>query len=93
MTKQIPDKIRKAVMERDEGQCQYCSRPASQLHHIVYGGTGRKRIHEEYNIISLCWTHHEKVHSDKETREWTYEWSRDLYGDKIDKLLKEKWEG
>ena len=78
-------------MERDEGQCQYCSRPANHIHHISLSGMGRKRTHEEYNLISLCWTCHKRAHTEDNMRRWCEDWSRERYGDKIDKLLERKW--
>ena len=87
----MPKKVLDEVMERDEGICQLCGIPGKNIHHIVYGGTGRKRIHGEYNLITLCLNCHDRVHSENYVREKTYEWSRKHYGNKIDKLLKEKW--
>ena len=87
----IPKSIILQVMERDEGICQYCGRQGANIHHIAYGGTGRKRIHCIENLITLCLECHREAHSNKEMRDWTYTWSRQKYGDKVDKLLAEKW--
>lgn len=87
----IPKKLIKAILERDDGICQYCGRQGANIHHIAYGGTGRKRIHCIENLITLCLECHREAHSNKEMRAWTYEWSRQKYGDKVDKLLQEKW--
>ena len=91
MANPIPKKLLQEAMERDEGLCQYCFSIGSHPHHIVYGGTGRRRIHRIENLITLCLFCHRKTHSEKTMREWTYRWSREKYGSVIDELLKEKW--
>ncbi len=91
MAKPIPRKLVKAILERDNGICQSCGRQGANIHHIVPAGIGRKRIHAIENLITLCLDCHSGAHSSKEMREWTYTWSRQKYGDKIDKLLQEKW--
>jgi 5-methylcytosine-specific restriction endonuclease McrA len=91
MAKPIPKKIIKAVLERDDSICQYCGRQGANIHHIVPAGIGGKRRHIKENLITLCLDCHSRAHSNKEMREWTYTWSRQKYGDKVDKLLAEKW--
>ena len=91
MAKPIPKKLIKAVLERDGSICQYCGRQGVNIHHIVPAGIGRKRIHAIENLITLCLDCHSEAHSSKEMREWTYAWSRQRYGNVIDKLLAEKW--
>ena len=93
MAKPIPKKIIKTVLERDDGICQYCGKPGQNIHHIAYGGTGRVRRHIKENLITLCLDCHGEAHSNREFREWTYEWSRKRYGNAIDKLLALKWNG
>ena len=93
----ISKSVIEQVMERDEGICQYCGKwgrygtPDTNIHHCVFGGFGRKRIHCIENLITLCGECHMGVHSNRAMREFTYDWSRRLYGDAIDKLLAEKW--
>ena len=91
MAKPIPKKKIKAVLERDGSICQYCGRQGVNIHHIVPAGIGRKRIHAIENLITLCLECHGEAHSNREFREWTYEWSRKRYGNTIDKLLALKW--
>ena len=88
-----PQELLDQVYERDGGMCQDCGVYCgySIPHHIIHGGTGRKRIHRIENLITLCQYHHEKAHSSRDYREWTYTWSRQKYGDKVDKLLQDKW--
>ena len=91
MAKPIPKKLIKAIVERDDGICQYCGRQGANIHHIAFGGTGRARRHIKENLVTLCLECHSRAHSNREMREFTYEWSRRLYGDAIDKLLQDKW--
>ncbi len=91
MAKPIPKKLIKAILERDNGICQYCGKQGANIHHIAFGGTGRARRHIKENLITLCLECHSRAHSNREMREFTYEWSRQRYGDVIDKLLADKW--
>lgn len=91
MAKPIPKKLIKAVLERDDGICQSCGRQGANIHHIAFGGTGRARRHIKENLITLCLECHSRAHSNRAMRDWTYTWSRRIYGDAIDKLLADKW--
>lgn len=91
MAKPIPKALVRAVLSRDSEICQYCGRQGANIHHIVFGCIGRRRIHSKENLITLCLDCHREAHSSKEMREWTYEWSRWKYGNTIDKLLELKW--
>ncbi len=88
-----PQELLVQAYERDEGICQYCGKQGVNIHHILFGGTGRRRIHTVGNLITLCGECHMGVHSNRGMREFTYEWSRKKYGNVIDKLLQEKWSG
>ena len=87
----IPKPVREQVSERDKETCQRCYAQGCHIHHIVHGGTGRRRIHEIYNLITLCLECHTKAHTEPQTRKWTYEWSRERYGGLIDELERKKW--
>lgn len=91
--KPIPKKLIKAILERDNGICQHCGRPGENIHHIIFGGIGRRRIHAKENLITLCLDCHRLAHNVKSMRVWTYEWSRKKYGKTVDKLLESKWSG
>ena len=91
MAKPIPKKLIKAVLERDGSICQHCGRQGANIHHIVPAGMGSKRLHIKENLITLCLDCHREAHTSKDMREWTYAWSRQRYGNVIDKLLAEKW--
>ena len=87
----IPPALIRLILERDEGLCQKCHGRGEDIHHIVFGGTGRRRVHREENMLTLCRACHDTAHSKRWMREWTYEWSRERYGNVVDKLLREKW--
>lgn len=60
----MPDELRKRVMERDKHRCRFCGIDRNlHLHHIVYRSQGGQ--HEESNLITLCFKCHGTVHSDK----------------------------
>lgn len=62
----IPARTRTVVLERDGG-CRFCGVPVGlHLHHISYRSEGVD--HSEHNLITLCVTHHDLVHSNK--RRW-----------------------
>lgn len=85
-----PAPLLKLIMERDGGICQKCGGRGSDIHHIVPGGMGGKRVHKEANLITLCRLCHQKTES-KSMREWCQNWSRERYGDTVDRILKGKW--
>ena len=93
MAKRLPKRLAEEVIRRDENICQKCGKYGGQLHHIVFGCTGRRKIHKLENLITLCPACHREAHSSKLMREWTYQWARDRYGKAVDKLLKDKWSG
>ena len=65
----IPARMREEVASRDGGHCRVCGRLATQVHHIIYGGTevgvGGRRYHHPLNLVCLCTGCHNLVHSDK----------------------------
>jgi len=50
--------IVKKVKERSGGFCEICGRPASELHHIVFGSGKRKQCENEHSVVALCWYCH-----------------------------------
>lgn len=60
----VPTEIRLVVLERDRRRCRYCGIARGlHLHHVHYRSEGID--HSAGNLITLCFTHHELVHSDK----------------------------
>ena len=63
----VPTEVRAAVYARDHHRCRYCAKASDlHLHHIHYRSEGVD--HSETNLITLCSTHHDVIHSDK--RRW-----------------------
>jgi 5-methylcytosine-specific restriction endonuclease McrA len=93
VAKRLPKRLAEEVINRDENICQKCGKYGGQLHHVVFGGIGRRKIHKLENLITLCQDCHRLAHSSKDMREWTYQWTRNRYGRAVDKLLKDKWSG
>lgn len=60
---QIPTVVRAKVSARDRHRCRFCGGPGDHLHHIRYRSEGID--HQPHNLITLCHTHHELVHSNK----------------------------
>lgn len=55
----IPQKVKKAVYERDRGLCIFCGRPGDPVAHVIsraHGGLG-----VEQNIITACFRCHERM--------------------------------
>ncbi|RXT02767.1 HNH endonuclease [Ammoniphilus sp. CFH 90114] len=77
--------IREEIIERDQGLCIRCQKPAAHVHHIRYRsqlGRGLKR-----NGVCVCYTCHVWAHQKREGREWFEHWSEvhlDLNGDVIE---------
>lgn len=55
--------VYKKTFELYDGCCAICGSPYIHMHHIRYGACGRKTYMG--NIIPLCKTHHDLVHSNK----------------------------
>lgn len=52
------------VKRRDGERCRYCgSADSLTIHHVLYRSEGGD--HNERNLITLCRTHHDMVHSSK----------------------------
>ena len=55
--------VYKKTLELFDGCCAICGNNQVQLHHIRYGACGRKTYLG--NVIPLCKTHHDLVHTNK----------------------------
>jgi 5-methylcytosine-specific restriction endonuclease McrA len=63
--------VREEIIERDNGLCIRCKRPAVHIHHVTYRsqlGIGAKR-----NGVCLCISCHEGAHK-RAGREWCERW-------------------
>ena len=56
--------LRHQVFERDSYTCVLCSRPATDIHHLVSRAHGG--LNAPTNLVSLCRIHHDLVHG----RQW-----------------------
>lgn len=62
----ISEEVYNKVLERDNHRCRLCySTWWLQIHHIIYRSQGGKHIEE--NLMMLCKSCHDKVHSSKKT--------------------------
>lgn len=59
---EIPADVRERVLKRDGRKCAYCgTEEGIQLHHII--SRSEEVIHEDDNLVTLCWTHHMALHA------------------------------
>ena len=61
--KTIDKKVYEETLQLFNNCCAICGSPYPQLHHIRYGACGRKTYMG--NVIPLCKTHHDLVHTNK----------------------------
>ena len=92
MANPIPAKKRIEIYKRDGNSCVICGHPGSEIHHIISAGMGGKRVHELYNMVTLCNFHHRMAHGEsaKDVRNVLKSWSRNVYGGDIDELERRK---
>lgn len=50
----LSERLRLDIWERDEGTCQLCGGPGSEIHHVVHKGMGgRKGADDDLNLLQL----------------------------------------
>lgn len=60
----IPDALRSKILRLDKKKCRFCRSSSSlHLHHVIYRSEGG--LHQESNLLTLCLSCHDIVHSDK----------------------------
>jgi hypothetical protein len=65
-TRKVPAALRRAVLDRARGRCQYpgCSRRAwLEIHHVIHWLDGGRTDYA--NLCALCWIHHTSHHHGK----------------------------
>lgn len=65
--KHIPERVRQAVLDRDDNQCQLCGTGGEnrlQLHHVVFRSHGGD--HQSSNLVTLCFRCHDDVHAGRQ---------------------------
>jgi 5-methylcytosine-specific restriction endonuclease McrA len=86
----MPEALRDAVIASDGGRCRRCrTSDGLHVHHIVYRSQGGGHVAE--NLITLCYTCHDVVHSNKKKWQPAFlELSavRQEHGDKHSRLKK-----
>ena len=82
-------RVAKAVLKRDSHMCAFCGSRTVALHHILF--RSHNGADKEENLICLCKTHHDLVHSnEKKYRDILMDRQRGIYGIlSIDDLKKE----
>lgn len=65
MVKVNEKEVYKKTLELFDGCCALCGSTYVQLHHIKYGGLYGGRKTYMGNVIPLCKTHHDLVHTNK----------------------------
>lgn len=60
-------KVRQEIYERDNGLCQECGRPGTEIHHCVFRSQGGRGVFT--NGVLLCSDCHRKVHQLRELAE------------------------
>lgn len=61
--KTLPERVRRAVLDRDNYQCQSCGTSGEnrlQLHHLEHRSQGGR--HVEDNLVTLCAKCHRLIH-------------------------------
>jgi hypothetical protein len=48
--------------------CVICNRPATDVHHMIFGTANRKLADKDGLTMPLCREHHEMVHRNKELK-------------------------
>ena len=83
--KDIPLSTRQRILSADGHHCRFCGTPyLLHIHHITYRSEGGD--HEFSKLITLCWEHHDLVHSDKSLYQplcRAIVWSREIDGNQF----------
>lgn len=60
----VSTEVREAVLKRDKNRCRFCgTKNGLHVHHVFYRSQGGE--HVEHNLITVCYRHHDLIHSDK----------------------------
>lgn len=71
-------KTRQKIWERDNGLCQMCFSPGTEIHHVKFRSQGGRGVFT--NGLTLCQSCHRKVHDDRELAEYWISVFVDRYG-------------
>lgn len=79
--------IRKQAYERDNGQCQICLSPGTELHHCMFKSRGGRGVLT--NALTLCSECHREIHQDNSLAEYWIDVYADRYGPDF---YKDEWD-
>lgn len=72
------NKVRKEILERDNGQCQMCLGKGEEIHHIFLKSRGGRGVFT--NGLTLCHNCHRRVHDDNGLIDYWIDVFTDRYG-------------
>lgn len=52
--KELWEKVRAEIIKRDNGKCQLCGKPGTQVHHILLRSKRKDLLYSKNNLICLC---------------------------------------
>lgn len=80
-------KVKQQIYERDNGLCQQCGAPGTEIHHVKFRSQGGRGVYS--NGVLLCHSCHRKVHDNRELAlQWQKHfesmYGKDYYKDEFD---------
>ena len=75
---EFSNKVRKEILERDNGQCQMCLGKGEEIHHVFLKSRGGRGVFT--NGLSLCHNCHRRVHDDNGLIDYWIDVFTDRYG-------------
>lgn len=70
---------RKRIKKRDNGECQVCGAPGTQIHHVRLRSQGGRGVFT--NGLTVCHTCHDKIHRDRRLIEYWQDVFLQRYGE------------
>ena len=75
---EFSSKVRKEILNRDNGQCQMCLGKGEEIHHVFLKSRGGRGVFT--NGLSLCHNCHRRVHDDNGLIDYWIDVFTDRYG-------------
>ena len=75
---EFSSKVRKEILNRDNGQCQMCLGKGEEIHHVFLKSRGGRGVFT--NGLSLCHKCHRNVHNDNGLIDYWIDVFTDRYG-------------
>ena len=81
------NKVKQQIYERDNGLCQQCGAPGTQIHHVKFRSQGGRGVYS--NGVLLCHSCHRMVHDNRELalkwqKHFESMYGKDYYKDEFD---------